>query len=184
MFHVALNILLYDKIRSLITLVGVTFAISLIFAQMGIYLGLMETASVIVDHTPGDIWITSKNTKNFDFAQPFPEYFHERALSTPGVQWAEKLIVAWGLIRQEEGGTEQVEIVGYNPDSGIGGPWRMLEGHPRSVKNGNFAIVDASAMKRLGDIQVGEHRDIYFRHGTDHLHLIHSGPGNDQPYRS
>ena len=61
MFYVALRILLYDKVRSLITLLGVVFAVSsLIFAQMGIYLGLMETSSVIIDHTPGDIWITSK----------------------------------------------------------------------------------------------------------------------------
>ena len=73
MLYVALRILLYDKVRSLITLVGIVFAVGLIFAQMGIYLGLMATSSVIIDHTPGDIWVTSQNNKNFDFSQPFPE---------------------------------------------------------------------------------------------------------------
>lgn len=163
MFYVALRILLYDKVRSLITLLGVVFAVSLIFAQIGIYLGLMETSSVIIDHTPGDIWVTSKNSKNFDFSQPFPEYLYYHVRSTEGVQWAEKLIVVWGLIKQKEGGTEQVEIVGYNPDNGIGGPWEMKVGDARTVKNGNFAIVDESAMKRLGNIEVGEYRDILFR---------------------
>lgn len=163
MFYIALRILLYDKVRSLITLVGIVFAISLIFAQIGIYLGLMETSSVIIDHTPGDIWVTSKNSKNFDFSQPFPQYLYYRALSTDGVQWAEKLIVAWGLIKKKEGGTEQVEIVGYNPDTDIGGPWEMKVGNTRSLKNGNFAIVDESAMRRLGNIKVGEYREILWR---------------------
>lgn len=162
MFYVALRILLYDKTRSLITLLGVVFAVSLIFAQAGIYLGLMETSSVIIDHTPGDIWVTSKNSKNFDFSQPFPDPIYYQVLSDPDIQWAEKLIVAWGVIRQKEGGTEQVEIVGFNPDSGVGGPWDMLEGNARNVKNGNFAIVDESARKRLGNLQIGDYRDILF----------------------
>lgn len=163
MLYVALRILLYDKVRSLITLVGIVFAVGLIFAQMGIYLGLMATSSVIIDHTPGDIWVTSQNNKNFDFSQPFPEYIYDHVLSTEGVQSAEKLIVAWGLIKQQQGGTEQVEIIGFNPDSGIGGPWKMKEGDPSAVKNGNFIIVDESAKQRLGDIRVGDYRDILFR---------------------
>lgn len=163
MLYVALRILLYDKVRSLITLVGIVFAVGLIFAQMGIYMGLMATSSVIIDHTPGDIWVTSQNNKNFDFSQPFPEYIYDHVLSTEGVQSAEKLIVAWGLIKQQQGGTEQVEIIGFNPDSGIGGPWKMKEGVPSAVKNGNFIIVDESAKKRLGDIRVGDYRDILFR---------------------
>jgi putative ABC transport system permease protein len=163
MFYVALRILLYDKVRSLITLLGVVFAVGLIFAQMGIFLGLMETSSVIIDHTPGDIWVTSKNNKNFDFSQPFPEYFYKHVLSEPGLQWAEKLIITWGLIKQKEGGTEQVEIVGFNPDTGIGGPWEMKVGDAGGVKNGNFAIVDESAMKRLGSIRIGDYRDVLWR---------------------
>ncbi|TWJ17341.1 FtsX-like permease family protein [Geobacter argillaceus] len=160
MFYVALRILLYDKVRSLITLLGVVFAVGLIFNQLGIFLGLMETSSVIVDHTPGDIWVTSKNSKNFDFSQPFPDYVYHQTISDAGIQSAEKLIVAWGIIRQKEGGTEQVEVVGFNPDSGVGGPWELVSGDLKHLKNGNYAIVDESAMKRLGRIQVGEYRDV------------------------
>jgi putative ABC transport system permease protein len=163
MFYVALRILLYDKMRSLLTLIGVIFAVSLIFAQVGIYQGLMETSSVIIDHTPGDIWITSENSKNFDFSQEFPEYLYHHALSTEGVDKVDKLIIGWGVIKQKEGGTEQVEIVGFNPDTGVGGPWDMVEGSPSAVKNGNFMIIDESAMKRLGHVAVGEYRDVVTR---------------------
>lgn len=163
MLYVAARILLYDISRSLITLVGVVFAVGLIFNQLGIFMGLMETSSVIIDNTPGDIWITSKNSKNFDFAQPFPEYVQQLVLAEPGVSWAEKLIVAWGIIKQKEGGTEQIEVVGFNVDTGVGGPWDMKEGAVGLLKNGNFAIIDESAMGRLGDISVGEYRDVQSR---------------------
>lgn len=163
MLYVAIKILLYDKVRSLLTLLGVVFAVSLIFAQVGIYLGLMETSSVIIDNTDGDIWITSKNNKNFDFSQPFPEYIYYQTLTESGVQHAERLIIAWGLIKKKEGGTEQVEIVGFNPDTGVGGPWEMKVGSISDLKNGNFAIVDESAVKRLGDIKVNEYREIAWR---------------------
>ncbi len=155
MFLVALKIILYDKVRSLITLIGVVFAVALIFAQIGIYLGLMETSSIIIDHTPGDIWITSKNSRNFDFSQPFPEYKINKVLATEGIKDAKKLIVVWGVIKQEEGGTEQVEVVGYNPDTGIGGPWKMRMGHFKDVKNGNYAIIDESSIRRLGEFKIG-----------------------------
>jgi len=161
MFYVAIKILIYDKIRSFITLLGVVFAVSLIFAQIGIFLGLMETSSTIIDHTPGDIWITSKNNKNFDFSQPIPEYLYYQVAATEGVEWTEKLIVTWGIFRQKEGGAEQIEIIGFNPDSGIGGPWQMKTGSLNDVKNGNFMIVDESAENRLGDIRTGEYRDIF-----------------------
>jgi putative ABC transport system permease protein len=162
MFDVALKILLYDKVRTLITLIGVIFAVSLIFAQLGIYFGLMETSSTIIDHSPGDIWITSKNSKNFDFSHPIPESLYYHVLSAEGVQWAEKLIVTWANIKQKEGGIEQVEIVGYNPDTGVGGPWKMKIGDARAVKNGNYAIVDQSAMRRLKNVNVGEYRDVFW----------------------
>jgi len=163
MFYIALRILLYDKVRSLITLLGVIFAVGLIFNQLGTFLGLMETSSVIIDHTPGDMWITSKNSKNFDFSQPFPEHLYNKVLSEPNVASAEKLIVAWALIKQKEGGTEQIEIVGFDPQRGVGGPWEMKTGNAGQLNNGNFAIVDESALKRLGNLQVGDYRDVMWR---------------------
>lgn len=160
MFSVALKIIFYDKVRSLITLAGVVFAVALIFAQIGIYLGLMETSSTIIDHTNGDIWITSRNSRNFDFSQPFPERKINQVLAAEGVKDAEKLIVTWGVIKQKQGGTEQVEIVGYNPDTGIGGPWKMKTGHFKEVKNGNYVIIDESSMRRIGEFNIGDYREI------------------------
>jgi len=70
------------------------------------------------------------------------------------------MIFAWGMMKLRDGGTEQVEIIGYNPNSGIGAPWRMKRGDIRDVKGGRYIIVDESAEKRLGRMEIGDEREI------------------------
>lgn len=120
----------------------------------------MENSSLIIDHVDTDIWITSKNSKNFDFSQPISERKVNQVQRVHGVATAEKLILAWGVTKNPDGGSEQVEIVGYDPDTGIGGPWRMKEGAAHDVKGGLHAIMDESAEKHLGKLTVGEYREV------------------------
>ena len=160
MYAIAIKNLIYDKTRFAIALVGVTFSVVLISAQAGIFLGFMESASAIIDHTDADIWVTSKNSQNFDFAEPFPERRLNQVLRVKGVAHGEKLILGWGVMKRPDGGTEQVELIGYNPDSGIGGPWAMGEGRITDVKGGMHAIMDESSRKRLGNFGIGDYREV------------------------
>jgi putative ABC transport system permease protein len=160
MLTIAIKNLLHDKMRFAIAVTGVGFSVILIAAQTGVFLGFMENSALIIDRTNADIWITSKNSKNFDFSQPFPERKLNQVLRVQGVASGEKLIFGWGLIRTPDGGSEQVEIVGFNPDTGIGGPWVMREGKFSDVKGGLHAIMDESSEARLGNVQVGDYREI------------------------
>lgn len=160
MVSIARKNLFHDKIRFIITLIGVTFSVVLIFAQVGIYLGFMQNASIVIDNTDADIWITSRNTPNFDWAQAFPETKINLVRETKGILHAEKFILAWGMMKRKEGGTEQVEIIGYNPDSGMGGPWNMREGKASDVKGGKYIIVDESAKKKIGEFNIGDEREV------------------------
>lgn len=163
MVSIARKNLLHDRIRFIITLIGVTFSVVLIFAQVGIYLGFMRNASMIIDHSGVDIWITSRDTPNFEWARAFPERKINIVRSTEGVEFAEKLIFAWGMMKLIDGGTEQIEIIGYNPNSGIGAPWKMKKGSITDVKGGRYIIVDESAEKRLGRLDIGDEREIMDR---------------------
>jgi putative ABC transport system permease protein len=160
MFTIAIKNLLHDRTRFAIAVIGVSFSVILIAAQVGVFLGFMENSALMIDHTDADIWITSKNSKNFDFSQPFPERKLNQVLRVGGVESGEKLIFGWGLIRTPDGGSEQVEVVGFNPDTGRGGPWAMREGRAADVKGGWHAIIDESAEQRLGQVQVGDYREI------------------------
>ena len=53
----ARKILLHDKVRFLITVAGVGFAVTLVFVQVGLFLGLLQNASVTIDNL--DAWLTT-----------------------------------------------------------------------------------------------------------------------------
>ena len=93
MVDLATKSLLHDKLRFLITVTGVAFAVTLVFVQVGLFLGLMDNASLTIEHLDADLWVTSHNTPNVDFAHTFPDMYVHRVRSIPGVARADNLIV-------------------------------------------------------------------------------------------
>lgn len=155
MFWLAIKTLFHEKARLVMTLIGTVFSTVLTLNQLSIYLGAMGNATAIMRHIDADIWITSKNIQNFDFANPIPEERINGLRAIPDVVWADRLILKWGFLKLANGGIEQVQIVGYNPDTGVGAPWSMFAGSSYDVKGGRYMIVDKSSEQRLGKLEVG-----------------------------
>jgi putative ABC transport system permease protein len=151
----ALKTMLHERVRFAIAVTGITVAAVLALVQVAIYLGSMGNATAIIRHTEGDIWIASKNIQTFDFALPFPAQRIDRVRSVPEVAWAEKILLFWGYLKLANGGREQVQIIGFNPDTGVGQPWSMLAGIPADLKGGNYMIADQGSEKRLGRLEPG-----------------------------
>ena len=61
----------------------------------------------------------------------------------------------WGFLKLPDGAQELVEIIGYDPDAAVGGPWEMASGAAGDVGGGDNMIVDESARQRLGDLRLG-----------------------------
>ena len=57
MVSLARRNLFHDRIRFAITLAGVAFAVTLVLVQVGLFLGLLEKATVTIEHSSADIWI-------------------------------------------------------------------------------------------------------------------------------
>lgn len=155
MFWLAFKTLFYEKGRLIITLIGITFSTILTLIGIAFYLGMMANATSVIRNTDGDIWITSKNIQNFDFALPFPEERINQVRALPDVLWAEKILYLYGFIKLPNGGRNQVVVVGFNPDNGIGGPWSMLVGKPSDVKGGRYMIMDKTSEQQLGRLELG-----------------------------
>jgi putative ABC transport system permease protein len=160
MVDIARKNLFHDRTRFAITVVGVTFSVVLIFAQFGLYLGFMQNASIIIDNTDADIWITSKNSANFDFPLPFTEAKLNKVKEVPGVAWADHLVLGWGNMKLTNGGSENIELIGFNPETGAGGPWRLKAGSVQMLKAGKGIIVDESALPKLGQLRIGDSVEI------------------------
>ena len=160
MIDVARKILLQDRLRFLITVSGVAFAVMLVLVQVGLFLGLLGYATVTIEHAGADLWVTSRNTANVDFAIPFSENYVQRVRSVPGVACADNLIVGFVRITLPVGTTESMMIYGLEHFAHWNLPWRVLEGDLADLRRGKFFFLDDSARKRYGEVRVGEFREV------------------------
>lgn len=155
--------LLHDKLRFLITVTGVAFAVTLVFVQVGLFLGLMDNASLTIEHLDADLWVTSHNTANVDFAHTFPETYVKRVRSIPGVERADNLIVWFMNVSLPNGAVEGTEVYALEDFERWGFLWAVVEGNREDLRRGNYFILDDSAKKRWGAFEVGEYREILGR---------------------
>lgn len=155
--------LLHDKLRFFITVSGVAFAVTLVFVQVGLFLGLMSNASLTIDQIEADLWVTSHNTPNVDFAHTFPETYIKRVRSTPGVAHADNLIVWFMNVNLPTGAVEGTEVYALENFERWNFPRNIVEGNVADLRRGPYMVLDDSAKKRWGNFEVGEYREVLGR---------------------
>jgi len=106
MVSLARKNLLHDRLRFFITVAGVAFAVTLVLVQVGLFMGLLDKATVTIEHASADIWVTSKETPNVDFAHNFPETTVLRVRGVPGVARADNLVIQFMNIQLPTGAEE------------------------------------------------------------------------------
>ena len=159
MVDLAVKILLDDKIRFLTTVSGVGFAVALVYIQVGLFVGLLASASVTIDNIDADLWVVAHDTPNVDFGNPFPETYVERVRSVPGVERADNLIVWFSTVALPNGANESAVLYALKNFSKWNLPWHVLEGDPADLRRGGFVFLDDSAARRFGEFSVGDHRE-------------------------
>lgn len=163
MVDLARKNLLHDKLRFLITVSGVAFAVTLVFVQVGLFMGLLDNASITIEHLDADLWVTSHNTANVDFAQTFSETLVQRVRSIPGVERADNLIVWFMTMALPTGAREGTLVYALEDFERWGLPWNVVEGNLQDLRRGQYLFLDDSATKRFGEFQVGEYRELLGR---------------------
>ena len=163
MVSLARRNLLHDKLRFVITVAGVAFAVTLVLVQVGLFLGLLGKATVTIDNANADLWITSRNTPNVDFAHTFPDTAVLRARSVPGVARADNLIVNFMNIQLPSGATEGVLVYALDDFSAWNLPWNVESGDPAQLRRGDYVLMDRSAELRFGPFALDQYREILGR---------------------
>jgi putative ABC transport system permease protein len=158
--NLALKNLLHDRLRFAITVSGVAFAVTLVFVQVGLFLGLLHNASTTIEHMSADLWVTSRNTPNVDFSHTFPETYVERVRSIPGVARADNLIVTFMTMALPSGAKEGTLIYALEDFNAWNLPWKVIEGNLEDLRRGDYFFLDDSAVKRYGHYRTGEYREL------------------------
>jgi putative ABC transport system permease protein len=160
MVDLALKTLLHDKVRFLITVAGVAFAVTLILVQTGLFTGILDNATITIDHLDADLWVTSKNTPNLDFVHDFPETRIDRIRESPYVEKADNLILAFVNVSLPSGAQETSIVYALEDFRRWGFPWNVVEGNVDDLRRGPYIFFDDSATKRFGQFAVGDHREV------------------------
>ena len=147
--------LMHDKVRLTVTLTGVVFAVVLIVVELGLFVGFTVTTSSIIDKSAVDLWIVSRGTPYIEQGSVFSESKLYQVLATPGVASADKYIVRFSNWKTPEGAEEGIQVVGFNPYSGVGGPWNVVEGNVEDLKTPDAVMVDEIYKKKLGVSKIG-----------------------------
>ena len=163
MVSLARKNLFHDRLRFVITVAGVAFAVTLVLVQVGLFMGLLDKATVTIRNASADLWVTSRNTPNVDFAHTFPETAALRARSVPGVERADNLIVAFMNIQLPNGATEGSLVYALEDFAPWNLPWSVTAGSPDDLKRGYSVLMDRSAELRYGPFAVGDTREIQGR---------------------
>lgn len=163
MVSLARKNLLHDRLRFVITVSGVAFAVTLVLVQVGLFMGLLSKATVTIENASADIWVTSRETPNVDFAHNFPETTVLRVRGVPGVARADNLLVQFMNIQLPSGAEEGCLVYGLDDFRAWNLPWSVNEGDPSDLRRGRYILMDRSAERRFGKFEVGEYREILGR---------------------
>lgn len=163
MVDLARKILFYDKLRFLITVGGVGFAVMLVLVQTGLFLGLMGNASATIDHIDADVWVAAKNTPNIDFARTFSDTLVNRVRAIDGVERADNLIVWFMRMALPTGAQEGIEVYAMERFGKWNLPWTISEGNVADLRRGRYLMLDDSATGRCGVFHIGDYREFVGR---------------------
>jgi putative ABC transport system permease protein len=153
----AIRNLLHDRMRLVVTLVGILFSIVLVAVQLGLFLGARKMIIAMIEHSQGELWVTAFGAKSFEEGGILltPRERHA-ALATPGVRRAVPLVVSFVEWRKPEGGSTNSVVVGADAENGGLVPWNVVEGSVEALAAPDAVAVDRSYLRELGVKGVGD----------------------------
>jgi len=157
---IALKMLLYNRLRLLVAVVGVVFAFFLTAAQSGILIGWCNTVSAIIRNANVDLWIMAPQTQAFEYGSVVSRGNVFLARSVTGVEWADGVLLVWNYWHRSDGKRITTEILALNDDC-IGGPWKMKEGTVQAVLAPRGIIVDEYFLDTMGIANIGDEGEVW-----------------------
>jgi putative ABC transport system permease protein len=148
--------LAHDPFRLMATIVGVVFSVVLMGVQIGLLLGFAETASALVDRAGADFWLASKGTRNVDMAVTMTERRRYQALGVPGIADAASLVVNFAEWKRPDGGSDSVNLVGFDLERRFGAPWSVVIGSVDDLYSPSAVMIDLLYREKLGVTHLGQ----------------------------
>lgn len=157
MVSIARKNLFQDKGRFLISIGGVAFAVLLILILQALYQGWNEKITVYIDSVETDLWVVQKGTQDmFHTLSHLPRSLKNQLENIDGVESVNELL-GRAIMFDFKGEKEMMLLIGFDINSGIGGPAEMIEGNSRP-NDGEIIIDKVFANKK--NLRIGDELEI------------------------
>ncbi|XZE54266.1 ABC transporter permease [Planctomycetaceae bacterium SH139] len=160
LWNIAFRTLAFDRGKLLAGLIGVIFSVVLVNIQGGLFFGLIEKASLLVDRSNADIWVGHRGMHNVDFPHSIPERWIHRIRSISGVVEAQPLRIGFSEISLPDGNFEGVTVIGVKDGTDLGRAYAVVEGSVDGLSLVDGVIVDQCDDARLFAPAIGELREV------------------------
>ncbi len=157
---IGVRMMFFDRLKLAGTLFGVVFAVVLGNFQVGTFLALLFKNRMFVENAVADVWVTPPGTRQFQGGTPLNDAQLNRARSTPGVAWAEPLVVVTTQLKLPTGGSEPVSLVGTRAPRFAGGPWNLVAGSREALLQPNAVIFEDAEREKFGGLNLGSLREL------------------------
>ncbi len=145
--------LLYEKTKTILGVFGVAAALTLIVLLLGFRNGMYATLTAYLDHLGTDLIVAQSGVKGlFSSNSALPLEVHDELVVASGAVEAGHIVIA-DVIFAQKGAKTPVLLVGYEPQTGIGSPWKLDQG--RELRARDEIMLDTHLARRSG-LTVGD----------------------------
>ncbi len=179
MLLVARKNLFSERTRLAISVGGVALSVFLIGILLALFRGWSQQVGSFVEDVPADLWVASDGTTDFAAAGSIlPDSLAVQFEFAPDVETVGSLIVRPLEVSKagdDPDDTFDLQLVGYEPRKGLGGPIEMVEG--KSPPGPGEIIIDEEMQERY-DVNIGDR----IQRGTKALTVVGVSRGGDFIY--
>jgi putative ABC transport system permease protein len=137
-----------DPIRLVISVGGIGLSVFLMSLLLSNFRGWQVRVGGFVERVPADIWVAREGTTDFlNAASLLPTDLGPRLEAQEGVRAVHPLIVR-PMTFDADGREATVHLVGFDPQSGVGGPLKVERG--QGVPGPGEIVVDSVLLRRTG----------------------------------
>src|SRR4051794_32007757 len=110
--------ILHDRLRVLVTVVGIAFAYFLMVFQGSLLIGFMRASASVVNAADADLWVVARGVPCFDLPAPVSRGYADLLHGVAGVRAVLPLVTGFAEYRRPAGQHQSVALVGTEPEAG------------------------------------------------------------------
>ena len=173
--NLALKDIRHNLGRFILTTVGVGLLLMIVMGMGGIYRGVIEDATLLIDRVGADLWVVQRNTRGpFAEISRVPSSLVHRVQAVPGVQMAREFVYHT-IQREREGKPLRIAVLGLSWPTDKG-EWLPLSAG-RHLSQNHFEMIADETLRLPVGSQIALGKETYRVVGTTRNFISSNGDG-------